>query len=241
MSNNQRHFLGELCVRIGDYENKVRYLVVANTIDRAQLVLERLAANFYGDGTQAKEDDGYYANQGEVHVSPALLQEIGLASFEELRKFLPVRYDENTTSQEDVDAGRPAGFKALVKSVVNNLEGRKGPPSQSVMLEVLSSAFGAKNWQVLAAKLSEPSAPATSATPEPEPQSPAALAAAAPEPTEGQSMYEVELCRTGYGFASVRLMAHSIGEARERALDEAGDQEYSEKTMDFEVTSARKL
>ena len=44
--------------------------------------------------------------------------------------------------------------------------------------------------------------------------------------------YEIEICRTGYGFATITVKADSQ-EAERKALDEAGDHLYSEKSSEY--------
>lgn len=45
--------------------------------------------------------------------------------------------------------------------------------------------------------------------------------------------YEVNICRTSFAFANVRVKANSLDEATERALNEAGNHSYSEKDADY--------
>lgn len=53
--------------------------------------------------------------------------------------------------------------------------------------------------------------------------------------------YEVNVCRTGYGFTSITVTARSQEEAENKALDEAGDHSYSEKSSEFTTDGVRKL
>jgi hypothetical protein len=48
--------------------------------------------------------------------------------------------------------------------------------------------------------------------------------------------WDVEVCRTGYGHATVRVRAASQAEAETLAMDQAGDMEFSENDADYEVT-----
>lgn len=45
--------------------------------------------------------------------------------------------------------------------------------------------------------------------------------------------FDVDVCRTGFGFATIRVMAASAQEADELALDRAGEYEYSEKDAEY--------
>lgn len=47
--------------------------------------------------------------------------------------------------------------------------------------------------------------------------------------------FDVELCRTGVGFATVQVQARSALEADELALQVAGDQDYSEKDAEYSL------
>ena len=47
--------------------------------------------------------------------------------------------------------------------------------------------------------------------------------------------YEVNICRTSFAFANIRVKANSLDEATERALNEAGNHSYSEKDADYTV------
>lgn len=148
-----RSFVGALIVRIGEYENTVRYVLVANSDKRAEQMLEELASEYYGDGTAPREDGGYYANGGEVHVRSGSLQEIGLAAFLELRRVLPARVDGNCDVQALQDQETPHRFKALAKSLSQKLAQFGQAVTHSEMLEALACAFGVKSWQVLADRL----------------------------------------------------------------------------------------
>lgn len=225
---NIRYFIGNLTIAIGEYENVVRYLVVANSPAGADKVLEAVAATYYGDGSAPREDSGYYANGGEVHVSVSNSFEVGLAAFEELRRVLPTRYDDNCPTVPDIEVAVPEGFKALAKSLVNKLASRGTEVKHSVMLEVLAGAFGAKNWQVLNVKLQPQVMPE---------EAPEPMMTVYPEPV----LFEVDVVRTGYGHRTISVLATSAAEAEELALDEAGNHEYNEHTADYRAESARVL
>jgi len=154
MSSNQRHFIGNLLVRIGQYDTHSRYLLVANTRERAEALLDVTASEFYGDGSGQKEDGGYYANGGEVFVRAQGVHEIGLSEFESLRTYFPVRFDDNVARQRTASVCTAEGFKAFAKSAANVLQARGVHVSHSDVLEAMSSGLGCKNWQVLAAKFS---------------------------------------------------------------------------------------
>lgn len=50
--------------------------------------------------------------------------------------------------------------------------------------------------------------------------------------------FEVQVCRTGYGFATIVVEAETQAEANELALDEAGDHEYNEKDSEYALCNA---
>jgi hypothetical protein len=45
----------------------------------------------------------------------------------------------------------------------------------------------------------------------------------------------VSMRRTGYAFRDIEVEAGDYNEAREKAYDEAGDYDYSEKDADYKV------
>ena len=47
--------------------------------------------------------------------------------------------------------------------------------------------------------------------------------------------FEVQVCRIGYGSRTTRLSARILEEARENALDAAGNHTYSETSSDYSV------
>jgi len=48
-----------------------------------------------------------------------------------------------------------------------------------------------------------------------------------------ENEYEVKVCRTAYAFHTIKVTAASPEEAEEKALDEAGDHLYSEKSSEY--------
>ena len=146
-----RTFLGSINVRIGEYENRVQYLLVANSDKAAWDLLDSQAALYYGEGDEPEEDGGYYANDGEIHVSAFKAVEIGLATFLDLKLSLPVRVDHNVSMPTEAD------LEGSVQSAAQSLHTalrRKAPElTLSDVLNALASSWGQKNWQVLKAKL----------------------------------------------------------------------------------------
>lgn len=144
-------YLGKLNVTIGEYENKVSLLVVANSDVSASKVLKEAAQSYYGEGDEPEEDGGFYANGGEVHVKPALLAEIGLATFLELKPHLVVHRAHNVAIPD------ASAFDAPLQDLAQHLTGalnRKGKVvSHSQVLNAVASTYGANNWRVLKNKL----------------------------------------------------------------------------------------
>lgn len=155
MASNIKYYLGSLDITVGEYVNRVRLLVVANSDEQASAQLYKAAASYYGSGNEPLEDSGYYANGGELHTRPIGLKEIGAATFFELKSELFVSRAENVQVGE-LDAATPEGFKALAKATVHALAARDIVVPQSKMLEALASGMGQKNWQVLNAKFQAP-------------------------------------------------------------------------------------
>lgn len=147
-------FLGTLEVTTGEYKHHVRYLIVANSPNSAHQVLERVAANFYGDGTAHEEDGGFYANGGEVHVRAKLLRPIGLATFLDLRSRIPVRCDDNVV--EPTSDALDASVQTAATALQSALKAQGIEVGHAAMLNALAASWGEKNWQVLKAKLSTP-------------------------------------------------------------------------------------
>lgn len=155
-------YLGRLRVTIGEYENNVSYLVLANSDQAAWQELEKLAASYYGDGNAPLEDEGYYANDGEIHVSAHALKAIGLASYLDLRGHLPEWRAANAAAPD------PAMLDDSVHSAATVLRAALAaqlgvPVSQSAMLHALAASWGEKNWHVLKAKLAAPQRSAVAA------------------------------------------------------------------------------
>jgi len=53
----------------------------------------------------------------------------------------------------------------------------------------------------------------------------------------GMKTFDVEVARVSYGFAVIRVVADNEDDAKDKALNLAGDYEYSEKSADYEVES----
>lgn len=53
--------------------------------------------------------------------------------------------------------------------------------------------------------------------------------------------FDIEVTRTGIGFATIRVEAQSQQEAELKALDEAGNHLYSEKASEYELTNGRAI
>ena len=58
---------------------------------------------------------------------------------------------------------------------------------------------------------------------------------------EGPGVFEVNVCRVGYGHATLRIAADDVRDARLRALDEAGDHEYSEAASEYTVEGVTRV
>ena len=56
-----------------------------------------------------------------------------------------------------------------------------------------------------------------------------------------EESYTVTVCRTGYGFAYIEVMASSPEEAEAKAMEEAGDHHYSEKASEYTPDGATRL
>jgi hypothetical protein len=150
-------FLGKIEVTIGEYSNSVSLLVVANSDTAAWAVLHDAAKSYYGseddeeDSSEVTETpSGYSANGGELMVSPATLNPIGLSTFLDLKKFMMVRRQENVTVPEASSLESDLGLAA--KQFANALDSRGVKVGHNQMLEALSAAWGHKTWQVLKAK-----------------------------------------------------------------------------------------
>lgn len=51
--------------------------------------------------------------------------------------------------------------------------------------------------------------------------------------------FTVVVCRTSYAFRTLTIKAKNEEEAKEKALDEAGDYEFSESNADYEIDSVQ--
>lgn len=153
-----RTFLGKLNVRVGEYENKVTYLVVANSPEAALAVLETQPAMYYGAGDEPIQDGGYFANDGEAHVIAHSLSEIGLATFLDLQKLLPVRKAPEVAlpTADDLSESTQAGAQSLHTA----LQAKAPGLAHSDVLNALAASWGEKNWQVLKSKSKGPSSDA---------------------------------------------------------------------------------
>ena len=54
----------------------------------------------------------------------------------------------------------------------------------------------------------------------------------APEPKE----FNIQVCRTGYGFANTKVKAHTREEAEELAIENAGDYSYNENDAEYTIS-----
>lgn len=231
MASNFKFYVGTLDITIGEFTNQSRYLVVANSEERAHVVLDRVAASHYGTGDEEINECGYDSDGGSVNVKPKSCREIGLAAFLELKNILSVRKDANIPADLSSDALTADGFKAFACSVRKNLEKSNVMVPCTLMLSTLAASFGAKNWQVLHDKLEAlTEAPPTAIATPCEPEAPGELRA-----------WSVAVCRIGYGFNTITVQASSRAEAEERALDEAGHHCYNEKEADYSVDFASPL
>lgn len=51
--------------------------------------------------------------------------------------------------------------------------------------------------------------------------------------------YSVEVCRTAWGFNTIEVEADNPEQAKEKALDEAGNYLYSEKSSEYSCESVK--
>lgn len=51
------------------------------------------------------------------------------------------------------------------------------------------------------------------------------------------STFEIEVCRVGYGFATIPVEAGTLEEAEAIALEEAGGHDFSEKTSEYSLAN----
>jgi hypothetical protein len=85
-----RTFLGTLSVHVGEYENMVRYLLVASNKLAAEGLLEAQAASYPGSGHETPKGGERHTNAGGARVSAHEVVEIELTSFWDLQPHLPV-------------------------------------------------------------------------------------------------------------------------------------------------------
>lgn len=57
------------------------------------------------------------------------------------------------------------------------------------------------------------------------------------ETSQKQQTFDVDLCRIGYGFASITVESSNEYEAQQKALDLAGNHEYSEKDAEYTLSN----
>lgn len=53
--------------------------------------------------------------------------------------------------------------------------------------------------------------------------------------------FEVEVVRIAYGFKTIKVTAQSPEEAKRKALEQAGNYEFSEKTSEYQAESVNPL
>ena len=53
--------------------------------------------------------------------------------------------------------------------------------------------------------------------------------------------YSVTVCRTGYGFATFEVEGNSLKEIKDKAIEQAGNYAYSEKSSEYEIDSYHKV
>lgn len=148
-----RTFLGKIEVTIGEYTNNVSLLVVANSEESAQRVLSDAAESYYA-GTAIDGEAGFESHGGEVCVTPFSLNEIGLATYLDLKQALRTCFQDNVTVPETLALGEAVRFAA---SQLTNAFASKGIVAKhSQVLEALAASWGQKGWQVLKAKLDTP-------------------------------------------------------------------------------------
>lgn len=155
-------YVGKILVRIGEYDNDVTLLVVANSDKAAWDVLEGTAQNYYGDDSTPFEDDGYYANNGEIFTQAKSLTDIGLATFLDMKPHFMVRRQVNVTAPDE--SALEAPLSELAQSLTSALNRKEKLVSHSQVLNAVAAAYGHKNWNLLRTKLEalEPKSNATS-------------------------------------------------------------------------------
>ena len=125
-------------------------LLVANSNYAARELFEKDAQDYYAGGIS--QDGGYYSSHGEIFVKIDSVDEIGLASFLDLKQHLPI-IRSSPTPVPDVtalDGSVQSCAKALTKAL-----NRKGKlVSLSQMLHAVAATLGDNNWHVLKSKAS---------------------------------------------------------------------------------------
>ena len=53
--------------------------------------------------------------------------------------------------------------------------------------------------------------------------------------------YQVTVCRTGYGFATFEVEGDSLKEIKDKAIEQAGNYDYLEKSGQYEIDSYHKV
>jgi hypothetical protein len=230
MANNQKYFLGKLNVRCGEYVTEVSRILVANSPERADLLLDTAASFFYGEGNSPKEDGGYYENGGELHISAGIARPISFETYLELKALLPVTRDDNVPLIDAISENVTSTFKRFAGTLGDKLKAQGMALSHSALLEMMAASLGQKNWQVLHQKLLQEEPAVLTATTPP-------LAMVTPD---SPGVYEVDICRTGYGFVTILVNANNAQEAEDLAHDEAGSHSYNEKNSEYTTDSVRK-
>ncbi|MDO8414829.1 MAG: glyoxalase superfamily protein [Agitococcus sp.] len=230
MSTNQKYFLGKLKVRCGEYVTEVSRILVANSQERAELLLDTAASFFYGEGDAPKEDNGYYANGGELHISAGMARPISFETFLEMKTLLPVTRDDNIPQIDDISDNVTSTFKQFAKNLGAKLTTQGVNMSHSSLLEMMAASLGQKNWQVLHETLSQVKESVT----------PPSLPELAEVIEDSPGMYEVEICRSGYGMAIIPVHANNALEAEDLAHELAGNYAYNEKHAEYSTEGVRK-
>ena len=149
MGKNTQYFYATIVIRNGEREEYIPQLVVANSSKRANLVLDRATASYYGDDTEEDEDGGYYADGGQVYLCPDKLVEISFTTFLEMKAHIAVNRDTTAPASDDVAQEMGDLFKSFSKSVSEMLGNQGVSVSHSRLLNVMAMAIGKNNWHVL--------------------------------------------------------------------------------------------
>jgi len=137
-------FVGKLAVRIGEQVNDVTVLVVANSLKAAENTLKRDAKEYYGS-TSAFTDGGYYSHGGDVCTSPRRVNEIGLATFLELRKFIRVTCATNCVIPNEFEPN--SSLQDYARSLTKAFNKGCKTVLYAQVLTAMSEAFGEKSWR----------------------------------------------------------------------------------------------